>query len=129
MLCNLLATPFLCCCHLIFLQPEPTTDFFGYLIAFGVRQISNQTISCNLLLKKNGDVGSPLQTDASNDPVLHMQQEGPSVPLSGLSECHYNGKCVKLHGFKLILLYYLAHIASVIFLSHVWWLVPVFSMV
>ena len=30
---------------------------------------------------------------------------------------------------KLILLYYLAHIPSIIFLSHFWWSVPVFSMV
>ena len=54
-----------------------------------------------------------------------MNQEGPSVPLSELSECHYHGKCVKLYGLKLILFYYLAHIASVLVLSHFWWLVPV----
>ena len=54
-----------------------------------------------------------------------MQQEGPSITISGLSECHYNGKCVKLIGLKLILLYYLTHITSVLALSHFWWLVPV----
>ena len=124
MLCNLLATPFLCCCHLIFLQPEPPKAFFGYLIAFGVRQISNQTISCNSLLKKNGDVGSPLQTDAANDQVLHIKEEGTYVPLSGMYECHYHTECVKL-----ILLYYLAHIFPVLVLSNFLWLVSVFSMV
>ena len=55
-----------------------------------------------------------------------MQQEVPSITLSGLSECHYNGKCDKLIGLKLILLYYLTHITSVLALSHFWWLVPVF---
>ena len=47
-----------------------------------------------------------------------MQQEGTSVSLLGLSEYYYHGKCVKLHYLKLILLYYLAHIASVLILYH-----------
>ena len=58
-----------------------------------------------------------------------MKEGGTSITLSGISECHYNGKCVKLHGLKLILLYYLAHIDSVIILSHFLWLVHVFYMV
>ena len=57
-----------------------------------------------------------------------MHKEGPSITLSGLYECHYNGKCVKLIGLKLILLYYLAHITSVLALSQFWRLVPVFSL-
>ena len=58
-----------------------------------------------------------------------MHQEGNSVPFLGLSVCPYYGKCVKLHTLKCILLYYLAHIASIIVLYHFWWLVHVFSMV
>ena len=77
--------------------------------------------------QENGDGFSPLQTNAANDKVLHMKQEVPSITLSGLSECQYNGKCVKLIGWKLILLYYLIHITSALALSHFWWLVPVFS--
>ena len=57
-----------------------------------------------------------------------MQQEGTYVPLSELSECHYNGKCVKIHGLRLILLYYFANISSVIILSQFGWLVHVLSM-
>ena len=44
-------------------------------------------------------------------------------------ECHYHGKCVKLHGLELILLYYLAHIASVLVIYHFWLLVAIFSVV
>ena len=79
--------------------------------------------------KKNGDYGSPIQTNAANDYVLHIYQEGTYVTFLGMSECHYNGKCVKLHGLKLILFYYLANLASVLILSHFWWSVPVLSMV
>ena len=62
-----LVTPFLCCFHLILLQPEPTADFLGRLIAFGVQQTSIQLISCSSLLTKSGDDCSTIQTDADND--------------------------------------------------------------
>ena len=52
MLGNFPENPFLCCCHLILLQPEPTTDCFGCLFSFVVWQTSIQTISCSLLLTK-----------------------------------------------------------------------------
>ena len=57
-----------------------------------------------------------------------MKQEVPYGPLSGLSEFHYHEKCVKLHGLKIILLYYLVHIDYVIVLSQFWFSVPFFSM-
>ena len=58
-----------------------------------------------------------------------MQEEVLFVPIYGLNECHYHGKCVKLHGLILILLYYLAHVASVLILSHFWCLIHVLSTV
>ena len=38
-----------------------------------------------------------------------MQQEGPSVTISVMSECHYNGKCVKLHGLTYIAVLFIPH--------------------
>ena len=60
-----------------------------------------------LIVEKNGDSVSPLQTGYINDWVVNLQVKGPSVTLSVLSECHHHVKIVKLHGLKLILLYYL----------------------
>ena len=118
---NFYAAVILSCCNKSLLH-----IFIGCLIAIRVTQTPIQRISCSSLVTKNGDFGSPLQTNAANDLVLHINQGGPYVPLSLLLECHHYGKSFKLHGLKLILLYYLAHIASVLVLYHFWWLVPVF---
>ena len=120
-------------------------QFYSALILYWYNQNLLQIFLCDLLLlecnkhqssqypaahcwQKSGDDCSTIQTDADNDWVLYMKQKGPSVPLSGLYEFHYHGKCVKLNGWKIIFLYYLAHISSVLLLFHFWWRVTVFSM-
>ena len=60
MICNFLVTPFLCFFNLFLLQPDPTSDLFGCLVAFRVRQTSSQMILCSSLVTKNGDCGSPI---------------------------------------------------------------------
>ena len=68
MLGNFLANPFLCCCHLILLQPETTADSFRMPYCFWSEKNINPDNILQLVVEKiNGDGGSPLQMDAAND--------------------------------------------------------------
>ena len=58
--CNLLKTPFICCCIIIFRDMIVSQYQGGGIIAFGGRQTSIHMVSYGSLLKKNSDHGFPL---------------------------------------------------------------------
>ena len=86
LICKFLVTPFIFCCRIILLQTEVIADFFGRLFSFRVQKTPSQTIPCGSLLTKKWI----LWFYSSNGCCLWLgfnhQEEGPSVPLSGLSE-------------------------------------------
>ena len=122
LICKFLETPFLCYCHLILLQPKPSADCFWVSYCFR----SATKIKPDNILQL---VGEGKMTLFFKRMLIMIRFLTCSKKLSRIYECHYNGKRVKLHGLKLILLYYLAHIASVLVLSNFWWSVPVLSVV
>ena len=122
LLCNFLATPFFCCFHIILLQPEVIANFSGAFFCSAKNTKPNHIMW--IIVDKEMEmvdllfkwvifmIGSFI---LRNKGLLFLFQECMNVAI--------------VWNLKPILLYCLAHIPSILDLSHFWWSVPVFYMV
>ena len=121
LLCNFLANPFVCCCHLILLQTEVLQIVLGSFLLSECNKHQAKPYPVDHCWRINVDGGSPVQMGTFMIRFFIFIKKGL---LFLFQDCL---NVAIMWNLKLILSYYLAHIPYILILYKFWWSVPVFS--